>query len=83
MDYEQFFVKQDDHKCDNHVRMAVAVVTLLYIILDLTLTCGQQRKVKDLQKENQTLKTVILKSVDRALIRMMKNGNDSDDEHED
>lgn len=80
MDYEQFFTTSNEHKCDNQIRMTILVVTLLYVILDLTLTCKNNRKVKDLQKENETLKSVILKSVDRALMRMMKNGNESEED---
>ncbi len=80
MDYEQFFTTSNEHKCDSQIRMTILVVTLLYVIIDLTLTCKNNRKVNDLQKENETLKSVILKSVDRALVRMMKNGNDSEED---
>jgi hypothetical protein len=78
MDYEQFFAKSEDHTCDNQVRAAILVVTIIYIILDLTLTCKKNRREKMLKQENETLKNVILQSVDRAFVRMMKNGNEND-----
>lgn len=83
MDYEQFFTNTTDHKCDNQIRMTILVMTLVYVILDVTLMCKAKRRMNDMKKENETLKNVILKSVDRALMRMMKNGNDSEYEHED
>lgn len=82
MDYEQFFPKMQETKCDNQIRLTIVVMTLLYVILDLTMMCKANRREKALKQENETLKNVILKSVDRALIRMMKNGNDTEHLHE-
>lgn len=83
MDYEQFVEKDNNHTCDNQIRMTILVMTAIYLILDLTLMCKANRREKALKQENETLKNVILKSVDRVFVRMMKNGNDSGDEHED
>lgn len=82
MDYEQFFVNPEQPKCASEIRMTIVVMIILYLILDLTLTCRANHREKALKQENETLKNVILKSVDRALIRIMKNGNDSDTEEE-
>lgn len=77
MDYEQFFTTSPhDAKCDNQIRLTILVMTLIYVVLDLTLMCKANRRMNAVKQENETLKSVILKSVDRALVRMMKNGND-------
>lgn len=82
MEYEQFFTNIEQPKCVSEIRMTIVIMTILYLILDLTLTCKAKDREVALKKENDTLKSVILKSVDRALIRMMKNGNDSETDDE-
>lgn len=82
MDYEQFFVKTEQPKCENEIRMTIIVMMIVWVILDVTLMCKAKHREKSLKQENETLKNVILNSVDRALVRMMKNGNDSADIHQ-
>ena len=83
MDYEQFFsTSTQEHKCDSQIRLTILVVTAIYVVLDLIFMCKANRRMNDMRQENETLKSVILKSVDRALVRMMKNGNDTDNTHE-
>lgn len=83
MDYEQFSVKSDKCACDTQVRGAVLIVSAFYILVNLVLNYREVRREKLLQQENETLKNIVLKSVDNALVRMMKNGNNSEDEHDD
>jgi len=82
MEYEQFFTNTEQPKCVSEIRMTIVVMTILYLILDLTLTCRAKDREMALKQENETLKNVILKSVDRALVRMMKNGNDPETDDE-
>lgn len=82
MDYEQFFPKTEQPKCENEIRLTIVVMMILWAILDLTLMCKANYREKALKQENETLKNVILKSVDRALVRMMKNGNENEINHE-
>lgn len=84
MDYEQFIVKQDDTCATEHRIIGLfAVATVFSILVDLVSCCRTNRKIRDLQNENESLKSLILKSVDKVFVRMMKNGNNSEDEHED
>jgi hypothetical protein len=79
MDYEQFFPKQECD-CSNHIRGTIIVLTVLSILIDSVAYCRRDKKITELTSENQTLKTIILKSVDRALVKMMKNGHDSEND---
>lgn len=85
MDYEQFFPPQTTNECGREHRIIgfFVFVTVVSILVDVVSYCRTNRKLRDLQNENESLKSLILKTVDRTLVRMMKNGNDSDDEHED
>jgi hypothetical protein len=82
MDYEQFFQTQECN-CYNSVRTVVVILSLLTLVIDCVTVCKRNRKIEQITTENETLKTIILKSVDKAFIHMMKNGNDSEDDHED
>jgi hypothetical protein len=54
--------------------------------LCITVSCAsayiQTIQMNDLAKENRSLKTRILKRLDKAFVRFMKNGNESEEEHE-
>ena len=82
MEYEQFFSYQTDNKCqyENGVIMILGGIILLSLLCDCISNCKSRRRLSD---ENETLKTIIIKSVDRTLIKMMKNGNDEENYHED
>lgn len=79
MEYEQFFQTQDECDCYSSVRTVVIILSLLTLAVDCVTVCKRNRKIAELTNENETLKTIILKSVDKAFIRMMKNGNDNED----
>ena len=83
MDYEQFFPKQTmQEKCDcsDHIRGTVVILLLLSLVFDCITSCRRSKKMERLENENTTLKNVILTSVDKALVRMMKNGNNTEDD---
>jgi hypothetical protein len=81
MDYEQFFTKTEAKECDcsNHIRVTLAVITLLCLIVDCVSSCKTKRRMNAIEAENQTLKSIIFKSVDRALVNLIK----PDEVHED
>ena len=85
MDYDQFMPKQPmDEKCDcsNHIRGTIFVLSVLTLVVDCIASCRRKRKMEEIENENKTLKSIILSSVDKAFVKMMKNGNDSEDEHD-
>lgn len=85
MDYEQFFPPMQNDNCvaEHKIIGLVTVLTCLYVTLDCLMSCVQNKRVYTLETENKTLKSIILNSVDRTLIRMMKNGNNSETSEED
>jgi hypothetical protein len=83
MDYDQFFPKKEvECDCSDHIRGTAFLITLVVFLIDCIAQCSHNKKMKKLETENETLKSVLFKSVDRALIRMMKNGNDIDNNDE-
>ena len=83
MDYEQFFPKQMEPQCERE-RFIIGVFTVLTLVCLLT-DCinirNKNRKLTTLQTENETLKSIILKSMERSLLRMMHQ--EPEDDHED
>lgn len=83
MDYEQFFPKQvPECDCSDHIRGTVIILVAIYLVFDCITMCKRSKKMDRLENENKTLKTIILSSVDKALVRIMKNGNDDENNHE-
>lgn len=61
----------------------VSLLLIIIICLSFGSLCGsgdEKKQIKELYAENQTLKSIILKSVDHALISMMKNGYKNENE---
>ncbi len=83
MDYEQFFPKQMEPQCERE-RFTIgvlAVLTLVYLLVDCMSIRNTNRKMNTLHTENETLKSIILKSMERSLLQMMHQ--EPDNEHED
>lgn len=82
MEYEQFFSYQIDEKCgyEQTVIMILGSIILLSLLYDCISDCKSRKR---LSNENETLRAIIVKSVDKTLINMMKNGNDEENCHED
>lgn len=80
MDYEQFFPKQTTPECVNErfTLGMLAVLTIGYILIDCMTTCNANRKIKTLESENKTLKSIVLKSVERSLLKMMNQPEEED-----
>lgn len=83
MDYEQFFPKQTVQECEREKFVAglLAILTTVYLLFDCMYMCTASRKMKALRDENETLKSIVLKSMERGLLRMMHQ--QTEDEHED
>lgn len=76
MDYNQFIPKNADGcDCSNHIRGTIILFLMVSLVIDCVTSCSRARKVYRLEHENNTLKEIILKTVDKTLVRMMKNGN--------
>lgn len=83
MDYEQFFSKQTAPECERE-KFTIGLFTVLIavsVLIDCVCMCRSSRKMKTLRHENETLKTIILKSVERSLLKMMHQPQE--DDHED
>jgi len=84
MNYEQFFPTSD---FNNQCLPYAYVLTGLTAMSVMVLTCAfdsntDKGKIEKLQEENVTLKRLIVKSIDKMLVRMLKNGYDIDNDDE-
>jgi len=83
MDYEQFFPKSEPVcDCSNHIRGTVFLLGLISLVADCIAQCKRRKDIQKLKTENETLKSIIFRSVDRALVKMMKNGNENENDEE-
>jgi hypothetical protein len=88
MDYEALFCKYDlpevkECNCYSEIRVTLLIVTLLALLVDCVGHCRARSRVKTLTAENETMKSLILTSLDKAFTGIMKNGYESENEHED
>ena len=85
MDYDHLFpnnAPETPCECTSQVRVTILLMTAIYLMLDYTCSPrNQKEKISELTAENASLKSIILKSVNRSFDRMMKNGNDSEDDN--
>lgn len=78
------FVLQDNTCATEHRIIGLfTILTVACLASVCASTCATSREIESLKNENETLKSLILKSIDKVLLRMMKNGSTSDNEHED
>jgi hypothetical protein len=83
MEYEQFFTTNTIVDT-NPIYLQVAIVGLLSLNLVMKCClcwCNKRRHVAKLEQENHTLKSIVLQSVDKALVNMLKNGSYDDGGH--
>lgn len=80
---EQFFVTQNN-ECVTEKRIIglFGFLTVLCITVSCASAYIQTRQMNELTKENRSLKTLILRRLDKAFVRFMKNGNESEEEYE-
>lgn len=84
MEYEQFFSTQSfNQQCLPFAYVLTALTAVSVMVLSCTCdTQVEKQKVEKLQIENDTLRGIILKSVDKMLVRILKNGYDIDNNDE-
>lgn len=75
MEYEQFFTTVDDKECDCYSQIKIALVgmSVVALLLDCVYSWRVQR---NLVEENKSLKHIISKSIERVVIKNLKNGYD-------
>lgn len=85
MDYEQFFAesKNDECNCYNQVKFILLGMSCLALLVDCIYSCKMRRNINELKIENKTLKNVILTSIDQTFTKILKNGNELNEEHDD
>jgi hypothetical protein len=82
MEYEQFFTTNATTTMDSsYLYVAILGILSLNLMMKCYKTCRKSRRVLQLEQENHTLKSIILQSVDKALVRMLKNGSHDDGGH--
>jgi hypothetical protein len=83
MDFDQFCpeVKVSECDCSNHIRLTMVLITGLFLLVDCVTSCKRNRKISELTSENETLKSMILTSVEKVIVKLMKNGNDCNFDH--
>lgn len=69
--------------CYSEIRVTLLIVTLLALLVDCVGHCRARSRVRVLKAENETMKSLILTSLDKAFTGVMKNGYETDNEHED
>ena len=83
MEYEQFII-EEKNQCDNsdHIRIALFVVTLIELTINCFRVWRTSKKNEELETENRSLKRMIFNNIDNAFVRIMKNGNRFEHDHE-
>lgn len=88
MNYDELLYTQDasegiECNCYPHVHATLLVVAFVALIVEWIRNCRSRYRVNSLEVENATMKSIILTSLDKTFSRMVKNGYESDNEHED
>lgn len=85
MNYEELLGNDyfAEKNCYSHIRLTLLVVTLLTLVVDCVSHCRTRNRVRTLTAENETMRTLIMTSLDKAFTKIVKNGYETDDEHED
>ena len=66
-----------------NIRIAVFVATMITLVFDCFKLFRTKRRIQDLETENRSLKTRILRNIDDAFVSIIKNGNRTEEDHED
>lgn len=82
MEYEQFFQTQDGCDCSNYIKGMLIALATVALLTNCILTCKTNQKLNKVENENQTLKSIISKSIDKTFVRLVKNGSYDEDDDE-
>ena len=75
MDYK--FLVDDTHcNCKGQAILGGLLTFILITIIDCCYTDRLSNRLRELEYENKSLKNIILTSVDKVLVKLIKNGND-------
>lgn len=81
MDYK--FLDEDMQcNCKGQAILGGILTFMLITLIDCCYTNRLSNRVHELEHENKSLKNIILTSVDKVLIRLIKNGNNSEESDE-
>lgn len=85
MNYEELLGEQyfAEKPCYSHIKVTLLVVTLLALLVDCVGHCRARCRVRRLEAENETMRSIIMTSLDKTFTRIVKNGYESENEHED
>lgn len=84
MDYKRDLnLEMEPIKCDcGSITKLLIVLVLFMAVLVLCTKSNSTRKIQYLKVENETLRSLIMNSVDNMIVNMLKNGSDNDNQHE-
>ena len=70
-------------ECIIHSRVSlIFIMFVMMMVFDCVYSPTYKDKITKLQKEHNSLKNLIVKSIENAIINHMKNGNDPEDTFE-
>jgi hypothetical protein len=78
LEMDTFQIRSEECDCSAHIRATLILLLVLSLLGDCVSTCKSRRRLVELETENKTLRTLILQTVDKTLVKMMKNGNNVD-----
>lgn len=84
MNYEEFtYNKKETEQCMPYILTTISLIGIgITLINCLCSSRKANKRTERLEIENSSLKRIILKSVDNTLVKMMKNGYQSDTDDE-
>ena len=55
------------------------IIVLVFMFSECTHSSNHRKELDEVQKENNSLKKIIITSIERCLVNHMKNGNDPEE----
>lgn len=68
------------NECAVHSNVTLIIIIIITMLLfECIYSPTHKEKIEKLEKENNSLKNIIIKSIENAITKQMKNGNDYED----
>lgn len=84
MDYKRDLnLEMDKISCDcENISKILVILLMLMTIITVCTKSNSRRKIRHLKIENETLRRIVMTSIDNMFVNMLKNGsyNDNDDD---
>lgn len=70
-----FTNQADECDCSIQIRGTLILLLILSLLGECISMCKSRKRLTEFETENKTLRNLILTTVDKTLVKMMKNGN--------